>query len=267
MPDVAGVFGCNDISRSVLIISWLRDSLFFEDPANSRCPQVQARPGKGVGDSYLSHGGAQGFEALNEVAHEIGIPVDWPENLEQGARPALIEAGRPGSNGRRRDPEGVRSLIQRPGPGGAQLENGHSLEGAITGPAMGSDAINPGVFDSNFLTKKRALLYQALILCRQPHAAANMASSHPSSMDDGEMGKGDCMQDRRLHMTVPVPGEGNTRVSLFHGHNGLRKESLLLDLGGYHKCCIIKRFWPGGKTTNSLDQDRDWSVSLEKRVN
>ena len=39
------------------------------------------------------------------------------------------------------------------------------------------------------------------------------------------------------------------------GHNGLRKESLLLDFGGYHKCCIFKRFWLGDKTNNSLDQD------------
>ena len=37
------------------------------------------------------------------------------------------------------------------------------------------------------------------------------------------------MQDRRLHMAVPVLREGNSRESLFRGHNGLRIESLLLD--------------------------------------
>jgi hypothetical protein len=90
---------------------------------------------------------------------------------------------------------------------------------------MGSDAIHPGVLDSDLLSKELAFLSQALVLLRQPHAAMNVASSHPSSMDDGEMGKGDRMQDSRLHMTWPVPGERYLRVSLFHGHNGLRKES------------------------------------------
>jgi hypothetical protein len=61
---------------------------------------------------------------------------------------------------------------------------------------MGNDAIHPGIFDTDLFSKERAFLPQALILRRQPHAAANMVSGHPSSMDDGEMGKGDRMQDR-----------------------------------------------------------------------
>jgi hypothetical protein len=61
---------------------------------------------------------------------------------------------------------------------------------------MGSDAIHPGIFDTDFLAKERALLYQALVLRRQPNAAANMANSHPSGMDDGEMGKGNRIKDR-----------------------------------------------------------------------
>ena len=92
-------------------------------------------------------------------------------------------------------------------------------------------------------------------------------SSHPSGLDDGEMGKGNRMQDRRLHMTVPVPGEGNSRGSLFHGHNSLRKESLLLDFGGYHKCCIFNRFWSGDLTTNSLDQDSIVLLIYEGHLN
>jgi hypothetical protein len=100
---------------------------------------------------------------------------------------------------------------------------------------MGGDAIHPGIFDTNFLAKERAFFPQALVLRRQPNAAAEMASSHPLGLDDGEMGKGNRMQDRGLHMTVPVPGERNSRVSLFRGHNGLRKKFRLLDFGGYHK--------------------------------
>ena len=111
MPDVIGMLGRNDISRNVLIISWLRDSLFFKDTPNGRRPEVQARPGECVSHSNLSHGGAKGFEPLNKVADEIGISVDWLGNLEKGARPTLIEAGRLGSNGRRRDPEGASSLL------------------------------------------------------------------------------------------------------------------------------------------------------------
>ena len=67
---------------------------------------------------------------------------------------------------------------------------------AISGPAMESDAIHPGIFDADFLAKERAFLYQALVFRRQPHAAANVASSHPSGMDDGEMGKGNRIKDR-----------------------------------------------------------------------
>ena len=78
MPDVVRAPGRNDISRSALIISRIWDSLFFEDSPNGRRPQVQARPAKGVGHSDLSHGGAKGFEPLNNVADEIGIPVNWP---------------------------------------------------------------------------------------------------------------------------------------------------------------------------------------------
>ncbi len=61
---------------------------------------------------------------------------------------------------------------------------------------MGSDAIDPGVLDTNFLAKERAFLLQALVLRRQSNAAANMASSHPSGLSDREMGQGDCMQGR-----------------------------------------------------------------------
>ncbi|MFP6888963.1 MAG: hypothetical protein VCF07_04280 [Nitrospinota bacterium] len=54
---------------------------------------------------------------------------------------------------------------------------------------MESDATHPDIFDSDFLTKERAFLYQALVLRRQPNAAANMASSHPSGVGDGEMAR------------------------------------------------------------------------------
>jgi hypothetical protein len=94
---------------------------------------------------------------------------------------------------------------------------------------MGSDIIHPGVLDSDLFSKKRAFLSQALILRRQPNSAADMVSSHPSGMDEGNLGKGSSMQDRRLYMTVPFFGEGISRAGLIHGHNGLRKESLLLD--------------------------------------
>jgi len=49
---------------------------------------------------------------------------------------------------------------------------------------MGSDAIDPGVLDSNLFSKEFALLYQALILRRQAHAAGVMASCHPSCLYD-----------------------------------------------------------------------------------
>ncbi len=111
MPDVIRHPGRNHMAGRIFIISWIRNSLFFEDSPNGRRSQVQPRPAKGVGDSYLSHGGAQGLEPLNKVAHEIGIPVDRPGKLKQRGLSALIEAGRPGSNGSRRDPEGVRSLL------------------------------------------------------------------------------------------------------------------------------------------------------------
>ncbi len=78
MPDVVRTPGRNDMSTRTLIISWIRDSLFFEDSPNGRRPQVQARPAEGVGDSDLSHGRAQGFESLNKIANEIRVPVDWP---------------------------------------------------------------------------------------------------------------------------------------------------------------------------------------------
>jgi hypothetical protein len=76
----------------IFIISRIRDSFFFEDSANGRCSQVQSRPGEGVGDSSLSHGGAKGFESLNKVANEVGIPVDWLRKLKQCVLSSLIEA-------------------------------------------------------------------------------------------------------------------------------------------------------------------------------
>jgi hypothetical protein len=75
------------------IISWIRDSFFFEDSANGRSSQVQARPAEGIGNSDLSHGWAKGFEPLNNVANEVGIPVDWPGKLKQCGLSALIKAG------------------------------------------------------------------------------------------------------------------------------------------------------------------------------
>ena len=37
---------------------------------------------------------------------------------------------------------------------------------------------------------------KSLILHRQPNTAADVVSSYPAGMDDGEMGQGDRMQDR-----------------------------------------------------------------------
>ena len=119
MPDVIRFPGRDHMAWGIFIISWIRDSFFFEDSANGCCSQVQARSGEGIGDSNLSHGGATGFEPVNNVANEVGIPVNRTGKLKQCGLSALIEAGRPGSNGRRRDPEGVRGLLQRPSPGGA----------------------------------------------------------------------------------------------------------------------------------------------------
>ena len=119
MPDVVGIFGHNHMAGRIFIISWIRDSLFFEYSPNGRRPQVQTRPAEGVSHSDLSHGGAKGFKSLNNVANEVWIPVDRPGQLKQCGLSALIEAGRPGSNGRLRDPEGASSLLQRPAPGGA----------------------------------------------------------------------------------------------------------------------------------------------------
>ncbi len=93
MPYVIGSSSRNNMSRRAFTIPGIWDSLFFEDSPNGRSPQVQARPAEGVGDSDLSHGGAQGFESLNKVADKIGIPVDRPGKLKQCGRSAFIETG------------------------------------------------------------------------------------------------------------------------------------------------------------------------------
>ena len=136
MPDVVGTAGRNDMAGRDLILPGIRDSLFPEDPPNGRRPQVQPRSAEGIGDPDLSHGGAEDPEPLNKVADEIGIPVDRHGKLQQGVRPFFFDTRRPGGNGRRRDPEGVCGLLQGPAPGGTQLENGHALVRAITGPAL-----------------------------------------------------------------------------------------------------------------------------------
>ena len=83
MPDVIRLPGSDHTAWGIFIISWIRDSFFFEDSANGRRPQVQARSAEGVGNSDLSHGGAQGLEPLNKVADEIGISVDRTGKLKQ----------------------------------------------------------------------------------------------------------------------------------------------------------------------------------------
>ena len=111
MPDVVRTSGRYHMAARTFIIFGIRDYLFFKDSPNGRCSQVQARPAEGVGHSNLSHGGAQRFEPLNQVADEIGMPVDRPGKLKQCGRAALIEAGRPGGDGRRCDPEGAPGLL------------------------------------------------------------------------------------------------------------------------------------------------------------
>ena len=92
MPDAVRTFRRDNMAGRTFIISRIWDSLFFENSPNGRRPQVQARSAEGVGDSDLSHGGAQGFESLNKVADKIGTPVDRPGKLKQSGRSALIEA-------------------------------------------------------------------------------------------------------------------------------------------------------------------------------
>ena len=189
MPDVVGRFRSNDMSKRAFFIPRIWDSLLFEDSPNSRRPQMQARPAEGVGDSDLSHGGAKAFESLNKISDKIRIPVDWLGKLKQCVQSVFFKPSGPRGDGHRRDPEGVRGLPQRPAPGSTHLENGHSLMWAIAGPAMGNDVIHPGVFDADLISKKCAFLSQALILRCQSHATADVARSHTSGMDDGEMGK------------------------------------------------------------------------------
>ncbi len=60
---------------------------------------------------------------------------------------------------------------------------------------MGSDMVHPGVLDADLFSKEFAFLPQTLILRRQSHAAADVAGSHPTGMDNGEMSEGDRMQN------------------------------------------------------------------------
>lgn len=62
-----------------------------------------------------------------------------------------------------------------------------SLAPTITAPRM------PGASKSSRCSMASE---SSIILRRQPHAEADMASNHPTGMDDGKMGKGDRMQDR-----------------------------------------------------------------------
>ena len=121
MPDMVRTFRRDNMAGRTFIISRIWDSLFFENSPNGRRPQVQARSAEGVGDSDLSHGGAQGFESLNKVADEVGIPVDWLGKLKQCVQSVFFKPSGPRGDGHRRDPEGVRGLPQRPAPGGTQL--------------------------------------------------------------------------------------------------------------------------------------------------
>ena len=93
MPDVIGSFRRNDMTKRAFFIPRIWDDLFFENSPNGRRPQMEARPAEGVGNSDLAHGGAQGFESLNKISDEVGIPVDRLWKLKQSGRSALIETG------------------------------------------------------------------------------------------------------------------------------------------------------------------------------
>ena len=81
----------------------------------------------------------QDLEPLDGVADEVGKTVDGDGELDQGVGPSLVDPIHPGGDRRRREMDGLGGLGEGPSPGGAQLEDGHTLDGWVMGTLVGID--------------------------------------------------------------------------------------------------------------------------------
>ena len=131
-----------------------------------------ARQAEHLGDFLLPQHGAENLQPLDEVANEVGELVDGQGSLHEGLGSCLVDSPNPGADRIRSDQEGLGGLLQRPGSGGSEFEDGHSLGGRIVRPPGWSHLVHPGVLDPKLLLTQGQFVLETV----EPERPGN----HPS---------------------------------------------------------------------------------------
>jgi hypothetical protein len=139
------------LGRSSLLPHQLCVRIFFEDAADRGRSQMEPGSAEHLSDLLLPQHGAENLQPLDEVANVVGELVDGQGSLHEGLGSCLVDSPNPGTDRIRSDQEGPGGLFQRPGSGGSEFEDGHSLGGRIVRPPGGSHLVHPGVLDPKLL--------------------------------------------------------------------------------------------------------------------
>jgi len=176
MPDMIGTLGGYD-TNARCSIPRVRLWLFFQDPSNRCCTQMQPCPAQRLGNLDLAHTGTKSFQPLHDVTYKVGELVHRFAQLQQCIRTSLINAFHPGCNGGRSQQKCIGRLFQRPTPGGAKLKDRHALIGAVMRTPLRSDLCSAAVLDAEFFSQQSALFVEAIVLRRKPHPALILSAA------------------------------------------------------------------------------------------
>ncbi len=169
MPDVIRSLCANGAGRLMAADEELLAVGVSAHPPNRCGAEVEPSAAEHLRDPFRPHSGAEGLEPANDVGNEIWKAVDGFGASNEGIRPLLVEAPRPGCDGQRSHEQVPRGLRERPSAGRPEFEDRESLRRRVVRPPLRRDSEHPSVFDSELLAEKGDLLPESVHVRLESH--------------------------------------------------------------------------------------------------
>jgi hypothetical protein len=213
MPNMIGVSCGDDLVFLFRFddfgIGHVVERFFFYDATDSGGTEMQSRSGQYLSDSYLAHGGAQRFEALDDVPDLVRIFVHGLGKLEESILPIGCSL-HPTGNGFGLDHEAPGCFSEIPGAGSPELQDGHSLLGRMLRTLSRGKFGHGCIFDSDFLPKQGIFISNPVEFSSQANPFDAAIDGEASGVGDYMVGQGNAVDGRQLDILGPVLGKRNT---------------------------------------------------------
>ncbi len=217
MPRVASDHATSAGRRQLGLGIWF--AAFADHPADRRCAEGQAGTGEDLGHAFVTDHGEQSFELSHQVSDEVGVAIGRLDRLDKTGLTLFVDTAHPMEQSLQVDQEDMGSLFQVSSASRSELKDAHSLGGRIVRPAPGLRPLPAAILDAKLFAKEGAFGFGLL----EPGAEPLPAGCSAASVNQGNAGQGDGVEDARLDVPRPLPGQTN-RCTIGHVGSESTKE-------------------------------------------